>query len=281
MILSLTRRAFFGNSFAAGTLALAQAQAGGQAGFVEPSRSLPVDDWADVIVCGGGPAGVAAATAAARAGKKVRLFELRGCLGGVWTAGLLTYIFDFDKSATDREIMKRLDAYGARTIDRPDAEGMKRYRHGLDKDWVYEPEYMKLVCEDMCLESGVRVTLHCTVVAAYRDALGQNIETIVTESKSGRRAWRAKVFIDCTGDGDLGAQAGCGFDLGWTPDGFGQPATLNALVVVKDGDAIKDYTSNEPAMWTRAVYDGKQTCHHIEASHRLRDLLRAQGLDPS
>ena len=93
MILSLTRRAFFGNSFAAGTLALAQAQAGGQAGFVEPSRSLPVDDWADVIVCGGGPAGVAAATAAARAGKKVRLFELRGCLGGVWTAGLLTYLF--------------------------------------------------------------------------------------------------------------------------------------------------------------------------------------------
>ena len=280
--MALTRRAFFGNSFAAGAVTLAGgARAEARAGFMEPSRPLPVDDWADVIVCGGGPAGVAAATAVARAGKKVRLFELRGCLGGVWTAGLLTYIFDFDKSATDREIMKRLDAYGARTLDRPDAEGMEHYRHGLDKDWVYEPEYMKLVCEDMCLESGVRVTLHCTVVAAYRDASGKNIETIVTESKSGRRAWRAKVFIDCTGDGDLGAQAGCGFDLGWTPDGFGQPATLNALVVVKDGDAIKDYTSNEPAMWTRAVHDGKQTCHHIEASHRLRDLLRSQGLDPS
>lgn len=280
--MEMTRRTFFGTSFAAGTCAAA---GGGTATrgarFAEPGRELPVDDWADVIVCGGGPAGVAAAVAAARAGKKVRLFELRGCLGGVWTAGLLTYIFDFDKSATDREIMKRLDAYGARTVDRPDAAGLAYYPDGLDKNWVYEPEYMKLVCEDMCLESGVRVTLHTTVVAAWRDATGKNIATIVTESKSGRQAWRAKTFIDCTGDGDLAAQAGCGFDLGWTPDGFGQPATLNALVVVKDGDAIRDYVSNEPAMWTRAVSKGKPTCHHIEASHRLRDLLHAQGLDPS
>ena len=276
--MDMTRRTFFGTSLAAGVAAGA---GGASARFVEPARALPVDDWADVIVCGGGPAGVAAAVAAARAGRKVRLFELHGALGGVWTSGLLTYIFDFDKSATDREIMRRLDAYGARTRDRPGAEGAARYPRGLDKDWVYEPEYMKRVCEDMCLESGVRVTLHTAVVAAYRDAAGKNVETIVTESKSGRQAWRAKTFVDCTGDGDLAAQAGCGFDLGWTPDGFGQPATLNALVAVKDGDAIGDYVSNEPAMWTRAVYGGKATCHHIAASHRLRDLLRAQGLDPS
>lgn len=253
-------------------------------GFSEPMRTLPVDDWADVIVCGGGPAGVAAATNAARAGKRVRLFELQGCLGGVWTSGLLTYIFDFDKSETDREIIRRLDACGARRVDRPKSAEMAQYPDGLDRDFVYEPEYMKFVCESMCKEAGVRISLQTPVVAAYRDASGRRIETIVTESKSGRQAWRAKTFVDCTGDGDLAALSDCGFDLGYTPDGFGQPATLNALVMVRDGDALAPFTSNEPAMWTRHPSEenpGTDTCHHILASHRLRDLLRRQGLDPS
>ena len=236
-----------------------------------------------MIVVGGGPAGVPAAVAAARAGKKVRLFELQGSLGGVWTSGLLSYIFDFDKSDIGWEIIRRLDAYGARVRDHPDAAGMRHYP-SLDRDWVYEPEYMKAVCEDLCAEAGVRVHLQTPVVAAYRDASGRNVETVVTESKSGRKAWRAKTFVDCTGDGDLAARAGCGFDLGWSPEGWGQPATLNALVVAEDGDRLSDYVSNEPAMWTRhpdPERPGKDTCHHILASHRLKALMREAGVEPS
>ena len=284
----LNRREFFAGAACLGAAACGGCatppQTSSRGTFAEPARQLPVDDWADVIVAGGGPAGVAAAVNAARAGRKVRLFELQGCLGGVWTAGLLTYIFDFDKSETDREIIRRLDALGARRIDRPGADGMARYRGGLDRNFVYEPEYMKLVCEDMCREAGVRLTLQAPVVAAYRDASGRRIETIVTESKSGRQAWRARAFVDCTGDGDLAALAGCGYDLGYTPDGFGQPATLNALVTVADGNALAPFTSNEPAMWTRHPSEetpGKMTSHHILASHRLLRLLREQGLDPS
>ncbi|MGN0843818.1 MAG: FAD-dependent oxidoreductase [Kiritimatiellia bacterium] len=243
--------------------------------FHEPARNLPLDDGADIIVAGGGPAGIAAAVTAARGGKKVRLFERQGCLGGVWTAGLLTYIFDFDKSEIGWEIIRRLDAIGARKIDR--ATG-----YDLDRDWVYEPEYMKFVCEEMCREAGVRVTLHCPVIAAYRDASGRNIEVVVTESKSGRQAWHAKQFVDCTGDGDLAALAGCGFDLGYPGLGYGQPATLNALVAVDDGDAIAEYLSNEPAMWTPVkLPDGADICHHIYASHKLKSLLREQGMEPS
>ena len=284
--MNLTRRSFFGAAAAAGTLAgnrVAAADAPGA--FAEPAQSIPVDDWADVIVAGGGPAGVAAAVSAARTGAKVRLLELQGCLGGIWTAGFLSYIFDFNKSDIGREIIRRLDAYGARAVDRPGDEGMKFYRRGTDQDWVYEPEYMKAVCEDMCAEAGVRVTLQCPVTAAYRDASGRNVETVVTESKSGRQAWRAKTFIDCTGDGDLAARAGCGFDIGFGPEGWGQPATLNALVVVDDGDAVAagDFVSNEPAMWTQHLNPetGKPSCHHIVASHKLKAELRRAGLDPS
>lgn len=288
----MTRRFFLGSGIAtAGTLLAAGAAADGAArksgagAFREPARDVPVDDWADVIVVGGGPAGVAAAVSAARAGRKVRLFELQGCLGGVWTAGFLTYIFQFNHSATDREIVRRLDALNGRRVDRPGPDGMRHYRNGLDQDFVYDPECMKIVCEDMCAEAGVRFHLQTPVVAAYRDATGRRIETIVTESKSGRRAWRAKTFVDCSGDGDLAALSGCGFDIGFGPEGWGQPATLNALVVVDDGDALEagDYVSNGPALWTQVKKaDGSGTvCHHIHASHRMRDEMRRAGVDPS
>ena len=229
----------------------------------------------DIIVAGGGPAGISAAVSAARAGASVLLLERHDCLGGVWTSGLLSYVFDFDKSDIGWEIIRRLDALGARRPDRTDA-------YDRDRDWVYEPEYMKFVCEEMCREAGVKVLLGSPVVAGERDASGRNIASVATESKSGRRVWSASKFIDCTGDGDLGALAGCGFDYGYPGLPHGQPATLNALVAVDDGDALSPYVSNEPAMWTRdTLPDGTEECHHICASHRLRAVLREQGVEPS
>jgi ribulose 1,5-bisphosphate synthetase/thiazole synthase len=82
--------------------------------FHEPARDIPLADDADVIVCGAGPAGVAAAITAARAGAKVRLFEWRGCLGGIWTAGLLGYFLDFNKPGFAKELRDKLDARDAR-----------------------------------------------------------------------------------------------------------------------------------------------------------------------
>jgi len=196
--------------------------------FNEPSLKLPKTNDAEVIVCGAGPAGISAAITAARAGARTRLFEAHGCLGGVWTAGLLTYIFDFDKPGLTRELVKKLDERDARRNQNPSR-------------FTYEPETMKLLIEEMCVEAGVKIQLHTRVAAAYRE--GQRLTTIITESKSGREAWTAPVFIDATGDGDLGAQAGCSWEVGQAKDCPCQPMTMNALAVVKDAKALGKFIS--------------------------------------
>jgi hypothetical protein len=220
----------------------------------EPARELPLRDDADVIVCGAGPAGVAAAVSAARAGARTRLFDLHGCLGGVWTAGLLTWIFDFNKEGLVREITRRLDARGA--------------KHGTHPSmFVYEPEEMKILLDELCAEAGVRVRLQTGVTAAYRD--GDRLAAIVTESKSGREAWKAPVFIDATGDGDLGALAGCGWDFGAPETGAAQPLTLNVLAAVRDVSLLRDLLSQDDLKG------------HVAATQRVKAEIQRAGIDPS
>ena len=200
-----TRRAFLGGAASVLASIVPTCACGGEVGkgvVRESARDVPVRGDFDVVVAGGGPAGMAAAVMAARSGLKVLLVEGHGQLGGVWTSGFLACLIGFDSSEFDREILARLDGYDARSLRRP--------REG-ERSFVYEPEYMKLVCEEMCTEANVRVRLHTAVVGVLKDASGRNLEAVITESKSGREAWRAKYFVDCTGDGDLGALAGCGF----------------------------------------------------------------------
>ncbi|HEY1081133.1 MAG TPA: FAD-dependent oxidoreductase [Prosthecobacter sp.] len=224
--------------------------------LLEPERELKYRDDVDVIVCGGGPAGIAAAIHAARAGARTRLFEVNGCLGGVWTSGLLTYIFDFNKPGLTSELMKHLDERGAKN-------------NASRSSFVYKPEEMKLLVEELCLAAGVKIQLHTRVVAAYKE--GNKLASIVTESKSGREAWKAKVFIDATGDGDLGALAGCAWEIGVSGDQCPcQPMTMNALAVVKDHEAIKDYMS----------FFRDQTGHHTASGKLMKELERA-AIKPS
>ncbi|MES2596222.1 MAG: FAD-dependent oxidoreductase [Verrucomicrobiota bacterium] len=226
---SFLRAAFSGAAITPGLLSAAEvekaiSQSEGQ--FHEPAQDLKLVEDADVIVCGAGPAGIAAAITAARAGAKVRVFEWRGCLGGVWTAGLLGYLLDFDKPGFNQELLKRLDE--------------RDMRRGTSKgNVVYEPEGMKLLLEEMFVEAGIKFQLHTRVAAAYKE--GKRLTTIVTDSKTGRQAWRAPVFIDTTGDGDLGALAGCSFEYGEAEACPCQPMSLNALLVCQDAAALAAY----------------------------------------
>jgi hypothetical protein len=192
--------------------------------FEEPSRTVPVAGECDILVAGGGPAGVMAAVAAARRGVRVRLIEAHGALGGIWTTGCLPHVMSSNNNGLFAELIDRLDTNGAgscRAVHTPTDTAIYCYD--------YDVETFKVVLERMVAEAGVAVRLYTRVSAVYRDADGR-IETVVTDSKSGREAWHAKLFVDCTGDGDLGAQSGCGFDIGQPGTGLCQPMSMIALL---------------------------------------------------
>jgi len=197
------------------------------ANFQEPARDVPVVEETDVLIAGAGPAGIMAAVAAARQGVKVRVIEAHGALGGIWTTGCLPHIIEFNKRGLPAELAERLEAAGAGRRD------MNALNHVATDDAPYRCDYdtetFKVVLERMAAEAGVDVRLYTRVSAAYRDPAGR-LETIVTDSKSGREAWRARLFVDCTGDGDLAAQAGCTFDLGHPESGNCQPMSMMAML---------------------------------------------------
>lgn len=243
--------------------------------IIEPSREIPVIDEADVIVCGGGPAGIGAAIAAARTGAKVHVFENNGCLGGVWTAGQLAWLFEMDQPGITQEITRALDARGART---------NICTHNTDK-YAYDVEAMKLLLDEMLTDAGVTIHLHSRVVSAVRD--GRRVDAIVTESKSGREAWRARCFIDATGDGDLSARCGCSFDLGKPGSGALQPFTFMALVTAGDVDALRpfivftdgfihsSFTGPTSRFLTELIDAGVEPSYHASTLFHLRDNLLA------
>ncbi len=219
-------------------------------------KRIPVAADADVLVVGGGPAGVAAAIAAARSGAETRLIETHGCLGGIWTAGLLAWMFEMDQPGIPREITQRLQRRGARIGTQAD-----RY--------TYDIEAMKLLLEEMCEEAGVKFQLHTRATdVIMRDG---TVHAVVTASKSGLQAWTARRFIDASGDGDLAALAGCGFDIGRAPGGECQPMTFMALVAVRDARALIPFIS---------FWQGNLSHRHEAVKLLLGELHRA-GLDPS
>ena len=235
---------------------------------IDEQLTTPVVEASAVIVCGAGPAGIAAAISAARAQRAlglrpdVRLIEAHGQLGGVWTSGLLSWILDSqNKTGIMPEILEQADAYRIEHGGRTDLE------HGR----LYDPEHMKFLLEKMCVEAGVRIRLHTSVVAA-KVGPGGRLTSIITQSKSGREAFGADCFIDCTGDGDLAAHAGCGYEFGRIDAQTGirdcQPMTLMAMVTGIDADAARPF------------FDRSQYSSH-EVKSAMYDQCRKAGVEPS
>lgn len=222
----------------------------------EAARSVPVVDDVDVLVCGGGPAGIAAAVAAARAGARTGLVEAQGCLGGTWTAGLVAWILDHEnKAGLMREILSRIEAIDGRAVF--DGEPTRGF----------DVEKMKWVLDRLCGEAGVGLRLYHHVAAAA--VAGGRITHAILESKSGRQAVAARVFIDCSGDGDLAAQAGCSFELGHETTGRTQPMSLLALIGGLSTDEIRPF------------FRGGGERSPGESKARLLEEMQRAGISPS
>jgi len=194
------------------------------------ARTLELDDSWDVLVAGGGPAGCAAAAAAAREGARTLLVEATGALGGMGTSGLVPAWCPF----TDGEkVVYR--GIAIRVLE----ECRKGMPHVTadELDWVpIDPERLKRVYDDLVTGMGAQVLFN-TMLAAV-ESKGGRVEAAIMCGKSGLAALKAKVYVDATGDGDLAAWAGAGFEKG---DGKGalQAATHCFMLANVDEHAYR------------------------------------------
>lgn len=198
----------------------------------------------DLIVCGAGPGGTAAAISAAREGKRVLLIDATGCLGGYWTSGLMCISLDMPgKGGIPREIIQKL-------IARNRAEWVN------EASYVYDIESMKLALETMVVDAGVDVLLYSRIT----DVIVKNgrIHAVLADGMTSM-GFTADFFVDGTGHGRLGELAGCCYSIGF--EGRQQPGSLEAVVT---GVPIEQWPSD---------------IHNPMVKRKLKKMLMDLGID--
>ena len=178
--------------------------------YKEVLNTRIVDDY-DVIVCGSGPSGIAASISASRNGVKTLLIEQQSSLGGMSTSGMMSHWTGTCDSKFYREVLTRCSS-----------DYSPVYRTNEKRRYI-DSEKLKFVYQEMAMEANLDVLYYSFICGVEMD--GNVLKGIFVENKSGRTLYRAKVIIDCTGDGDVAYKAGVPFING-REDGKKQPATL-------------------------------------------------------
>ena len=175
----------------------------------EPERRVPVFGEYEVVVLGGGPAGIAAAAAAAGHGRNTLLVERYGFLGGMGTAAGVTNFCGLHANVhgEHRQVVHGIADQLLARIDRIGGLNAPHLVFGKIMAQAYDTGAYKCAADDLLLANGVQLLFHA-LAAAVRMSSADTIEPLLVETKSGRRAVLGKIFIDCSGDGDLAAWAG-------------------------------------------------------------------------
>ncbi len=231
----------------------------------QPAREIPVMRAVDVIVAGGGTAGLGAAVAAARHGAQTLLIERDGCLGGAATSGLVALFGSASAFAhgIGKEVVDRLIANGA----------------SGGAFTQFEPEDFKLLALEMIQECQAQVLLHTPIVEPIVD--GTTIRGVILSTKRGPSAVLAKVVIDATGDADIAALSGAPTVSGRECDGKMRPISLLFRLGGIDCKAVVKWAQEHPEEFSpdpnRHVIDFETGLMRIEGYYGVMENLRQRG----
>ena len=197
--------------------------------MIQP-KTIDISFETQVLVVGGGPAGIGAAVSAARNGQKVILLEKRGFLGGNITACFVENCNYFLKDTPFRsegiyaEIEKKAyEKYGNDNV---------RQRN----KFAFSSEYLKVFLDEFVTESGVQILFHSFVNDVVMN--GDHSEAVIIQTKKGPMAVKADIVIDTTGDADVSFAAGVPFEQGREKDGLCQPGTVSLRLAGADTQAL-------------------------------------------
>jgi len=240
--------------------------------ILEEARSIDVFGETDVVVVGGGPAGIGAAIAAARNDARTIMVERFGYLGGLATGGLVLCIMPMSDGTNEQqivgicqEIIDRLDTVGGaihpnrEDIGSDDKKLIDYWRRFpftvIDGRIIHsaqvDPEMLKCVLNDMFEEAGGELLLHSWGCRAIVD--DYKVKGIIFESKSGRQAILSKIVIDTTGDGDIYASAGAEFDGTFDPKLRSAKQAFVFRMSNIDTDRFYDFKENEKAKYAELM----------------------------
>jgi hypothetical protein len=224
--------------------------------ITEPAREIPLYGEYEVVVLGGGPAGIAAAVAAARAGRRTLLIERYGFLGGMGTAAGVTNFCGLHANVHGemRRVVQGVASDLLERIDRLDGLNAPHLVLGKIFAQAYDTAAYKIAADDVLAAHKVDILFHALGAGVVMDS-ERRIGALMLETKAGRQAVRAGVFIDCSGDGDLAAWAGAPFEVGDDAGGMMFPSMmfrLNGIDPERAGEAWKTI----PALMDRAAAAG-------------------------
>ncbi|MBR0716379.1 FAD-dependent oxidoreductase [Bradyrhizobium liaoningense] len=212
-----------------------------QKSIQEPAREVPIYGEYEVAVLGGGPAGIAAAATAARAGKRTLLIERYGFLGGMGTAAGVTNFCGLHGNVhgEHHRLVQGIASELLARIDRLDGLNKPHLILGKVFAQAYDTAAYKIAADDLLATHKVDILFHALGAGVVMSD-ERRIDALMVETRAGRRAVRSEIFIDCSGDGDLAAWAGVPFEVG---DEQGHPLypsmmlRLNGIDPEKAGDA--------------------------------------------
>ena len=199
------------------------------------NKKIPVLYSADVCICGGGPAGVAAAVNAGKNGAKTVLIERGIALGGLGVLGCVYPFMDTHAPDSDTpylvEVKNRLRGYGVEPFD------------GVTQQTWHNPETLALIHDEMCTENGVNILFQTVVVDSITN--GGKISAVIVQTIAGLAAVKSKIFIDATGDAYLSRVSGVDYERGYEKTGNNQPLSFRFEMGGIDTEKLYNYVAIE------------------------------------